>query len=126
MEQTRLAEAKVVVQSLLDSLETRPEPILQILLRAKRVAQLLKDSEAQTWLTYEITGYPDDFCESQIGYCIKYFKVGRLSPDRTYRVASLPQLESEISTIEQQIRAILLPTNSLHFGVTNQIGRAHV
>jgi hypothetical protein len=49
-------EARGLVKDLLDSLETRSEPISQCLLKAKRLARLLRDCDAQTWLDLEFKG----------------------------------------------------------------------
>jgi hypothetical protein len=111
VEQTRLAEAKVVVQNLLDSLETRSEPISWCLLKAKRLARLIRDSDAQTWLDFEMKGYPDPFQVSQIGNCEKYMRLSRFNADGSFKMASLPEMEANIAGIQKHMDAVRLPSS---------------
>jgi hypothetical protein len=111
MEQTRLAEARVVVDSLLNSLETHSEPISQSLMKAKRLARLLRDLDAQAWLDFEMRGYPDPFKMSQIGYCAQYMREGRFNSDGSFKTASLPEMEAEIQGFERHMEAVRLPSS---------------
>jgi hypothetical protein len=111
MEHTRLAEARSLVEELLDSLETRPEPISQILLKARRLARLLKDGDAQTWLDFEMKGYPKGFEAAQIGYCIKYMWQSRVDAGGTYSTSSLPEIEAWITGYQKHMDAIQLPSS---------------
>jgi AbiTii len=51
-----------------------------VLMRAKRLARLMRDTDAQTWLDLETNGYPQGFSFATLGTCEKYAKSGgRLS-----------------------------------------------
>lgn len=95
---SRINEARSVVASLLDDLETSSPPIEKILMRAKRLARLMRDSDAQLWLDYETKGYPDNFSFQKLGSCKAYAVAsGRLDEvEGTYRATSLPGLEAKI------------------------------
>jgi len=80
--QSRLAEARAVATELLQNMETEELPIERYLLQAKRLARLLRDSDAQLWLDLETRGYPDKFDISSLGDCLKYAKAaGRITKD---------------------------------------------
>lgn len=58
---SRLNEARIVATDLLQKMETSDLPIERNLLQAKRLARLLRDTDAQTWLDLEISGYQNGF-----------------------------------------------------------------
>ncbi|WP_271508091.1 AbiTii domain-containing protein [Bradyrhizobium sp. CCBAU 11357] len=92
----RLDEARQTVRTLLDDLETVTVRTEGILMKAKRLARLMRDSDAQYWLELETSGYPkDSFKTSSLGTCEKYAtKSGRVDSGGKYYVPSLPQLEA--------------------------------
>lgn len=95
---TRIDEARSVAAALLDDLETTSAPIERVLMRAKRLARLMRDTDAQLWLDYETKGYPQDFSFNVLGTCKKYaVSSGRLNVlAGTYILPSLPQLEANV------------------------------
>lgn len=94
--QSRLTDAREVASQLLNALETTDVPIERHLMQAKRLARLLRDTDAQTWLDLEISGYPKGFSFSTLGDCLHYVQAaGRLTEDSKYYVTSLPRLEAE-------------------------------
>ncbi len=89
-------EAREVVRTLLNDLETVTVRTEGILMKAKRLARLMRDADAQTWLEYETSGYPSErFHLSQLQTCEKYVRQsGRMDKDEKYYVVSLPRLEA--------------------------------
>jgi AbiTii len=74
----RIDEARQVVRSLLDDLEGGPSPpkIDAILMKAARLARLMRDSDARLWLDFEARGYPTNFSFSALGVTFKRVKHG--------------------------------------------------
>lgn len=104
---SRLDEARKVAQELLESLETSWAPIEAILMKAKRLARLMRDTDAQTWLDLETRGYPDSFNPEQLGSCKKYaLAAGRIMSDGKYYLLSLPKLEALGKSDEASIDAL--------------------
>lgn len=95
---TRIGEARSVAAALLDDLETTSQPVDKILMRAKRLARLMRDADAQLWLDYETKGYPKSFDFSLLGNCKSYaISSGRLIPgDNKYRMQSLSEIEASV------------------------------
>lgn len=95
---TRIGEARSVAAALLDDLETTSQPVDKILMRAKRLARLMRDADAQLWLDYETKGYPQDFDFSLLGNCKNYaISSGRFIPaDNKYRMQSLSEIEASV------------------------------
>jgi len=104
----RIDEARKVSEALLDALETSSAKIDAILMRAKRLARLMRDSDAQTWLDLETKGYPDDFSFSELGSCIKYATSGgRIdSKNSKYYPQSLPTLEANSESDEALLNSL--------------------
>src|SRR5262249_24391764 len=73
--------ATKVAQELVDELETGNAPIERGLMMAKRLARLLRDTDAEKWLDYESHRYSNRFDSSILGDCAKY--VIRFFPDGT-------------------------------------------
>ena len=73
---SRIDEARTIVQELLSSLETSQVSIEIILMKAKRLARLMRDADAQVWLDLETRGYPDKFNFTELGNCRQYAKRG--------------------------------------------------
>lgn len=98
---SRIDEARTIVQELLSSLETSQVSIEIILMKAKRLARLMRDADAQVWLDLETRGYPDKFNFTELGNCRQYAKRGgRLTPDDKYYMVGLPNLEAQIKADE--------------------------
>jgi hypothetical protein len=99
---TNLKMAKDLSDVILGDLEINQLPISQILMKAKRLARMLHDSDAQRWLDYEIMGYPPVFDPVELGTCRKYFTsdrpVIRDERSRKPHMIGLPHLESYIHT----------------------------
>src|SRR5258708_17352236 len=93
--QSRVAMAREAASQLLEELETSIPPVAQSLMRAKRLARLLRDQDAQTWIDLEIKGYPNDFNCEVLGNCRRYaVEGGRMTPDGKYYLQSLPGIEA--------------------------------
>ncbi len=94
--------AKELSNVILEDLEINQLPISQILMKAKRLARMLHDSDAQKWLDYEIMGYPVVFDPNDLGSCKKYYTNDRpvIRDGKTHRPHSigLPHLESYINS----------------------------
>lgn len=105
---SRIDEARQVAAALLDALEESTVGIDSILMKAKRLARLMRDSDAQTWLDLETRGYPDDFVFSELGSCLKYAVAGgRLDIAASkYYPQSLPALEANAQTDEAMLAAL--------------------
>jgi hypothetical protein len=96
----RIDEARRVARALLDDLEGQNLPIDTALMRAKRLARLMRDADAQYWLDLEMRGYPAGFSSHALGTCKQYaISGGRLiAADSQYYVSSLPELEAKLSS----------------------------
>jgi len=106
---SRIDEARKVARELLDSLETSQSPIETSLMKAKRLARLMRDTDAQAWLDLEARGYPENFHFAQIGTCQKYaIAGGRITTDGKYYFISLPELEAKRKADEAHIDALRL------------------
>jgi hypothetical protein len=101
-----LKMAQELSDIILGDLEINQLPISQILMKAKRMARLLHDSDAQKWLDYEIMGYPPVFDPAELGTCRKYYTSERpvLRDERTHKPhpIGLPQLESYIHSTKPE------------------------
>ncbi len=99
---SNLRQAKELSYVILGDLEINQLPISQILMKAKRLARMLHDSDAQKWLDYEIMGYPVVFDPIDLGSCKKYYMSDRpvIRDEKTRRPHSigLPHLESYINS----------------------------
>lgn len=99
---SNLRVAKELSNVILNDLEINQLPISQILMKAKRLARMLHDSDAQRWLDYEIMGYPVVFDPDELGSCKKYYTGDRpvIRDEKTRRPHSigLPHLESYINS----------------------------
>jgi len=99
---SNLRMAKELSNVILSDLEINQLSISQILMKAKRLARMLHDSDAQKWLDYEIMGYPVVFDPDELGSCKKYYSSDRpvIRDEKTRRPHSigLPHLESYINS----------------------------
>lgn len=114
---SRIDEARRVVAELLDSLESSSNPIDSVILKAKRLARLMRDTDAQHWLDLEMRGYPDNFDMSTLGTCKQYaVSCGRLLENGSaYYPTSLPQLEANFESEQALISTIkpVAPTTNV-------------
>lgn len=99
---SRSTEAKSVARSLLDDLEASSSGAASVLMKAKRLARLMRDGDAQTWLDLETMGYPSGFSFATLGTCRRYAQSGgRLNPTTNkYWTQSLPELEAHLEADE--------------------------
>jgi len=99
---SNLRLARELSEVILGDLEMNQLPISQILMKAKRLARTLHDSDAQRWLDYEIMGYPPVFDPVELGSCRKYYTSDRpvIRDERTKKphYIGLPHLESYINS----------------------------
>lgn len=104
----RIDEARKVSEALLDDLENSSAKIDAILMRAKRLARLMRDSDAQVWLDLETKGYPDGFSFSELGSCIKYATSGgRIDLKKSkYYTPSLPSFEADAESDEALLNSL--------------------
>lgn len=101
---SRLNEASTVATDLLQKMETSDLPIEHHLLQAKRLARLLRDTDAQTWLDLEISGYQDGFDARTLGNCLQYaLAAGRIAKEGRYYLTSLPRLEAACAADRQRV-----------------------
>jgi hypothetical protein len=104
----RVEEARRVAASLLDDLEASAARIDVILMKAKRLARLMCDEDAQRWLDLEMRGYPSEFSFQTLGTCREYAVAGgRLDlQTKKYWIASLPELEANANSEEALLDAL--------------------
>ena len=111
---SRQEEARKTAEELLRALEAGSLNSEQLLMKAQRVARLLRDTDAQQWLDFELTGYPDDFTTSALGSAAEYAKRGRLYKGGWHR-GSLPALEIELDVRKQELSK-LTPSPTMPVG----------
>ena len=99
---SHLEVAKELSNVILVDLEINQVPISQSLMKCKRLARILRDSDAQKWLDYEIMGYPVVFDPDELGSCKKYYISDRpvIRDERTHKphAIGLPHIESYINS----------------------------
>jgi hypothetical protein len=109
---SRVDDAREVARVLLDELELGQAPILNSLMKAKRLARLIRDSDAEVWLDLETKGYPKEFNVSLLGSCRKYaIRGGRVTEDGKYWLGSLPEFEGKLQIAETARKGLQFPTN---------------
>jgi hypothetical protein len=97
---SRINEAKALARSLLDDLELSTSPAAQVLMKAKRLARLMRDTNAQKWLELEASGYPERFDFSTLETCSKYARKSRIGDDGKYFRSSIPETEAFLESAE--------------------------
>ncbi|UGA46653.1 hypothetical protein HU230_0011675 [Bradyrhizobium quebecense] len=103
----KLAELKRVASTLLDDLEGGTGEVEGTLMKAKRLARLMRDADAQRWLEFEMTGYPSGFVFSSLGTCEKYVRGGgRITSDDKYYTTSLPEMDARCRTGDARLRTM--------------------
>ncbi|MFA4986570.1 MAG: hypothetical protein WC712_08310 [Candidatus Brocadiia bacterium] len=91
---SRLEEARKLAKELLSDMERGASPPIEhTLFGAVRLARLLRDSDAQTWLGYETRGYPEDGDAIPFGTCLKYAEAGGRVDSTKISLMGLPALE---------------------------------
>ena len=119
-----LRMAKELSDVILGDLEMNQLPISQILMKAKRLARLLHDSDAQRWLDFEIMGYPPVFDPAVLGTCRNYYTSDRpvLRDERTRKphAIGLPQLESYINATKPEVIQKLGPHENQKIQIVNR------
>jgi hypothetical protein len=109
--ETRLNLAREAAKALLDDIESGTVQIAVLLMRAKRLARLLRDQDAQRWLDLELKGYPQNFKFESIGTCKRYaMEGGRITEDGKYYLKSLPGIEASFKASEATLSAMKLPS----------------
>jgi hypothetical protein len=96
-----------VAISLLDDLESSAPPAERVLMKTRRLARLMRDTDAQTWLDFETRGYPTDFSFERLGSCERYSaQSGRFNPETLkYFRQSLPELEAATQRLESIVHS---------------------
>ena len=104
----RIDEARKISEELLNALENSASKIDAILMKAKRLARLMRDSDAQIWLDLETKGYPEEFSFSEIGDCLKYASSGGRVDLKTskYYPQSLPTIEANAESDEALLNSL--------------------
>lgn len=98
---SRIDEARQAARDLVAALEDHATPIAQVLMKGQKLARLLRDADAQMWLEYESTGYPQTAQGVVLGHCGKYAL--RFFKDGTMYMPSLPELEARMKAAEAQL-----------------------
>jgi hypothetical protein len=93
-------QAKILAEEILDDIEIKKTSISSILMKTNRLARLLRDGDAQRWISFEINGYPKNFEATKLGKCSKYYTgfFGITMGDDPYVNFSAPALEDFINT----------------------------
>lgn len=91
---SRVDEARSTVRELLNEMESQDLALERYLMKAKKLARLLRDSDAQKWLDFELKGYTDNFLFSELGTCRRYAESGGRLADGKYWKMSLTSLEA--------------------------------
>jgi hypothetical protein len=116
--------AKELSDVILGDLEMNQLPISQILMKVKRLARLLHDSDAQRWLDFEIMGYPPVFDPEVLGGCRNFYTSDRpvLRDERTRKphAIGLPQLESYVNATSPDIIQKLGPHENQKIQIVNR------
>ncbi|HEU4411744.1 MAG TPA: hypothetical protein VFS43_41255 [Polyangiaceae bacterium] len=122
---SRVETALTAARALVNALEVEDVPIEKCLMMAARLARLLRDSDAQTWIDLELRGYPPQTKPSQLGTCAKY--ANRWFPNGDVFTPSLPSLEATKIASAAYIEKLQGPTvnvpteNYLAAGATEQV-----
>lgn len=114
----KIDEARKISEALLDDLESSSSKIDAILMKAKRLARLMRDSDAQLWLDLETKGYPNEFSFEVLGSCVKYAESGGRLDIKTskYYLQSLPTIEANMESNEallNSLRTTRTPTTNV-------------
>jgi hypothetical protein len=105
---SRRAEARQAARELVDALEDNVA-IDKCLMKAQRLARMLRDSEAQLWLDHEMRGYPPDFRLTSLGASQKY-AWRWLADTKSVLTTSLPEMEARMRAAELVLSKMQAPT----------------
>lgn len=123
--ETRRAEALIAARELVEVLENN-ESIDRCLMKAQRLARMLRDTDAQLWLDYETRGYPKEFSLSLLGNSQKY-AWRWLKASNTILTTSLPEMEAKVHATETVLNKLQAPNitttaaNYLESGATQAV-----
>ncbi|WP_431265808.1 hypothetical protein ACQ859_11005 [Roseateles chitinivorans] len=133
----RRTQALTVARELVDDLEAGVVAIAQNLMKAQRLARLLRDSDAQRWLDLESRGYPETMELAQLGSCAKYAHRALIGDGPKVFRTSLPALEAQVEANRSVLDKLKAPTaaktanftelrstQQLHQSVSAQIANA--
>lgn len=104
---SRRAEARLTARQLVEALEDNA-PIDRCLMKAQRLARMLRDSDAQLWLDHEMRGYPADFVLAKLGTSQKY-AWRWLGATKTVLTTSLPDMEAQVRAAEMVLSKMQAP-----------------
>lgn len=99
---TRQQEALALAEVLLADVELSRCKSQQLLLKAGRLARLLEDDEAHTWIDFELRGYPNDGSKIEQTWLRR---MGRLSSDGKGYFIPLARVAAEADGQEQRLAA---------------------
>ena len=104
----KIDEARRVSEALLDDLENSTYKIDAVLMKAKRLARLMRDSDAQFWLDLETKGYPEKFSFEKLGSCMQYATSGgRIDIETSkYYPQSLSTIEANLESDEALLSSL--------------------
>lgn len=105
---SRRNEALIAARELVEALET-DAPIDKCLMKAQRLARMLRDTDAQNWLEYEIRGYPSGFDLHLLGTSQKY-AWRWLSATNSLLTTSLPEMEATVNATEIVLNKLQAPS----------------
>jgi hypothetical protein len=123
--QSRKDAALSTVRALINAMEVDEAPIERCLMLAQRVARLMRDTDAQTWLDLEQRGYPADLRPGRLGSCGKY--AYRFSNGVVVVTSSLPEIEAEVQGALTVLNKLQTPAvngtaeNYIVAGATQQV-----
>jgi hypothetical protein len=121
----RRRDASKAARELVEALESNA-PIDTCLMKAQRLARMLRDSDAQLWLDCETRGYSPDFQLSRLGTSQKY-AWRFISETKSVLTTSLPEMEARVRAAEVVLNKMQAPTisttaaNYLESGATNAV-----
>lgn len=121
----RRAEARIAAREFVEALEENAA-IDVCLMKAQRLARMLRDPDAQLWLDHETRGYPPDFALSQLGTSQKY-AWRWLEAEQSVLTTSLPEMEAKVHAAEVVLSKMQAPNitttaaNYLESGATTNV-----
>lgn len=104
---SRRTEAGNAARELVTALENN-EAIDRCLMKAQRLARILRDTDAQLWLDYETRGYPEDFQLAKLGTSQKY-AWRWIRATKTIMTTSLPEMEARVKATEAVLNKLQAP-----------------
>jgi len=109
-EASRSEQALRAADDALEALEGGTVDAAQCLMKAKKLARLMRDADAQKWLDLETRGYPGGFWFGDLGSCERYAQQsGRISADGNYWPQSRPEIEAAVASEREALSAFRVP-----------------